>query len=419
MAQESLVSRVLKHQKSARWRIEEAHCLSQKLNEFIQSDTLFDIPEGPKFALQLSWGGEKDSDDEADLDDKDYISLYATVSDYDAAKSLMWVAQLVCIHKDDESKHLVRMNLNEQDGIPVEESDTLGIAWFYERSKLVKDGFMVNGTIIFELRVKAWIPKMQHKRLSLEAASDPFASTALAFSADLARLLKSGDGSDVTLRAGIQNGDEIPEPLHAHRSLLAARSPVFRQMFFGSTSMAETATGAEVCLGDVDLPTASLFLEFLYTGQVCPTSWADEDVICHLLSVGRKYEVESLVEACTARLCCTIDEENAAERLMMADLLSVPKMRGAALEYICAFPARLATVQGTQAFKRLGEQRPHLALQIMANMVAPTKRPAESHSLPADLSCKTVVQLKQLCSDRGLSTSGNKQALIDRLKANS
>jgi len=275
---------------------------------------------------------------------------------------------------------------------------------------------MVNGTIIFELHVKAWIPVTQNRRLSSE--SELFAATAFAFSADLAGLLKRRDGSDVTLRAEVQDESETAEPLHAHRVLLAARSPVFRQMFFGATHMAETAPDAEVCLSGMDAPTARRFLEFLYTGKACPTAWADDDVVCHLLSAGHKYEVESLVEACITRLCCTLDEENAAERLMMADLLDVQKLRDEALEYICASPARLAAVQGTQAFKRLGEQRPQLALQIMAKIIVPAKRPAESQSLPANLSGKTVLQLKQLCSDRGRSTCGNKQALIDRLTAN-
>jgi len=357
---------------------------------------------------------------------QDHIGVFACCHGYAPSMgSLMWMPQIVCINQADEKRNLVKLSLEEKHAKelsqdPANDTSALGQFKFMERAKLT-DGFMVNGTLVFELRVKAWFPVLQSSRVSAGAASEPFASVALAFSGDMAKLLKSAEGSDVSLKAGVQNGDETAaEPLRAHRSLLAARSPVFQRMFYGSTTMAEAAASSEVCLSDMDGPTASLFLEFLYTGKVVATVWEDEDAVCHLLLAGHKYEVKSLVEVCVARVVSALNEENAAERLMMADLLGIPQIQDAALEYMCASPQRLAAIQSTEAFERLGQQRPQLALKIMAKMVAPApKRPAESHSLPEYLSSKTVVQLKQLCSDRGLSTSGSKKALIDRLKASS
>jgi len=415
MAQEAVVSRVVQHQKSARWRIEGAHCLSLKPNERIRSGALFEIPGGISFSLKLYMGGHSFQAED--------IGLFAECHGFELCKKgLTWEPQVACVNQVDESKNWI-VAKKQAEEVSAADTKWSSIGWkqFIPRTKLERDGFIVNDTLVFELRVKVWFPELQHSRLSAGSAAEPLAAAAVAFSDDIASLLTSAEGSDISLRAGVQNGDETSaEPLRAHRLLLAARSPVFRQMFFGTTGMAETASCGEVCLSDMDRPTASLFLAFLYAGKLDPTTWEDEDAVCHLLLAGHKYEVKSLVEACVSHLVTGLNEENAAERLMMSDMLGISQIRDATLEYMCASSERLAVIQGTEAFGRLGQQRPQLALQIMAKMIVPVrKRPAESHSLPADLSCKTVVQLKQLCSDRGLPTSGNKQALIDRLKASS
>jgi len=415
------VSRVQLHQKAARWRIEGAPCLSQKPDEYIDSGSLFDIPEGAKFGIRFYWGGK--SVEERRHGDGVLISVMAWCLEYDGrfnlCKQLMWRPQLVLINQVNEDKSYERCSFDEEHGQEAQKRNLVGKWDFYERSKLAKDGFMVDGVLVLELRVKAWVPKAQSHRLSI--GTELSADTATAFIADWAALMKNPHGSDISLKAGIPNCDgTVAQPLRAHRLVLAARSPVFQQMFFGAADMAEAAPCAEVCLSDMEPPVAKLFLEFLYTGKVESETWADEDAVCHLLSAGHKYEVKSLVEACVARLVPGLCEENVAERLMMADLLGIQQIRDAALEFMCAFPVRLASVQSTEGFNRLSEQRPKLALQIMAKMVPPApKRSAETHSLPADLSSKTVVQLKQLCSDRGLSTSGSKQALISRLQESS
>eukprot|EP00931_Biecheleriopsis_adriatica_P014454 TRINITY_DN11626_c1_g1_i1.p1 TRINITY_DN11626_c1_g1~~TRINITY_DN11626_c1_g1_i1.p1 ORF type:complete len:430 (-),score=96.27 TRINITY_DN11626_c1_g1_i1:35-1288(-) len=408
---EAVVSRVQLHQLSARWRIEGANCLSQKPDECIKSGRLFDIPEGAWFGLELYWGGGGDSEPRTC---NDHIGVWAICGGHEHIPKLTWRPQFVVVNQvKEQERSLTRLSFEEADGIEAKRGGKIGQPTCYLRSKLAEEGFMVNGVMVFELRVKAWIPEVQTHRFP---AAEPFSGTASAFTADMAALLQNADGSDVSLRPGIPNSDgSDTEPLHAHRSLLAARSPVFRQMFFGSAGMAEAAPCAEVCLSDMDFPIANMFLDFIYTGKVEPQAWADEDAVCHLLSAGHKYEVKSLIEACVARLVSSLCEETAAERLMMADLLGIQEVKDAALEYICASQARLAVVQSTEAFKRLGEQRPQLALEIMAKMVAPAKRPADS-SLPADLPSRTVVQLKQFCNDRGLPASGNKQALIDRLR---
>lgn len=276
---------------------------------------------------------------------------------------------------------------------------------------------MVDSAIIFELRVKVWLPDVQTHRLSV--ASKPPDTVANCIE-DFGALRRDGFGSDIVLKTNyVDRQSTEGDPLRAHRLVLAARSPVFRQMFFGSGTLAEAMPGAELCLSDMEPSVAQWFLDFLYTGKVDTKVWEDDDAVCHLLSAGHKYEVASLVESCVTRLASSFSEENAAERLMMADLLDIRRLREAALEYMCASSARLSVIQDTDAFARLGEQRPKLALEILAKMVpaAGRKRPClDNDVFPTDLDSKTNTQLKQYCSDRGLATSGNKETLIRRLR---
>eukprot|EP00746_Dinoflagellata_sp_MGD_P062895 gnl/MRDRNA2_/MRDRNA2_26431_c0_seq1.p1 gnl/MRDRNA2_/MRDRNA2_26431_c0~~gnl/MRDRNA2_/MRDRNA2_26431_c0_seq1.p1 ORF type:complete len:365 (+),score=69.79 gnl/MRDRNA2_/MRDRNA2_26431_c0_seq1:165-1097(+) len=282
------------------------------------------------------------------------------------------------------------------------------------RSDLVNKGLMLDSTIIIEVRVKAWIPEVQTCRKPKRNCPD----TTAALVTDLAALLASGEGSDVSLKARIPDSDgNEPQAIRAHRVMLATRSAVFQRMFFGAAPMAEAKADAEVCLSDMEPQVATHFVHFLYTGRVKDEVWKDDDAVCHLLSAGHKYEVASLVESCVEHLVSSLNEDNVAERLMLADLLGINQIREASLEYMCASPGRLSDIQSTEAFARLGEKRPHLALQIMSKMVPPRTRKRQAEpELPANLAEKTVAQLKQLCSDRGIPTSGNKQALVERLQ---
>jgi len=108
--------------------------------------------------------------------------------------------------------------------------------------------------------------------------------------------------------------------------------------------------------------------------------------------------------------------ENVAERLMMADLLDIPSLRGAALGFISQ---HVAKVQATDGFQRLTKQRPMMLAEILARAAPPAKRakPSSSEDIPGNLDALRIVDLKNLLSDRGLTTSGNKAELVARLRA--
>lgn len=185
--------------------------------------------------------------------------------------------------------------------------------------------------------------------------------------------------------------------------------------------MREAAPGAEVTLHDLDAPVLKWLLRFLYTDEIEKEAWEDDEALCHLFAAAHKYEVRGLLERCEIGIAARLTEENAAERLMMADMLEAVGLRKRVLDFACHSKERLGRVQSTEGFARLAQKRPQLLVDMMAAMAppAPKKRKAEAGSepLPANLETKRVVELKQLCSDRGIYQTGSKADLLCRLRA--
>jgi len=86
----------------------------------------------------------------------------------------------------------------------------------------------------------------------------------------------------------------------AHRSLLAARSPVFAAML--NSGLEEARTG-QVQINDTDPETFALFLRFLYVGELEYDEEEDEVALSgpmkkKLFVLADKYQVETLMKIC-------------------------------------------------------------------------------------------------------------------------
>ena len=87
----------------------------------------------------------------------------------------------------------------------------------------------------------------------------------------------------------------------AHRSLLAARSPVFAAML--NSGLEEARTG-QVQINDTDPETFALFLRFLYVGELEYDEEEAKEVVVvgamrkKLFVLADKYQVETLMKIC-------------------------------------------------------------------------------------------------------------------------
>ena len=95
------------------------------------------------------------------------------------------------------------------------------------------------------------------------------------------------------------------------------------------------------------------------------------DMLRHLLARGHKYEVGSLVRFCSERVA--VSEENAIDRLLMAEQLNLDLLKEQIMDFICSCCARFARAQKSEAFGRLVKSYP----QVMAELVERTTQPPQ------------------------------------------
>jgi speckle-type POZ protein len=135
-----------------------------------------------------------------------------------------------------------------------------GLPHFADWPSLMNRYFQLDGivTIIWGVIV---VNRMQPTPIAVQTPSPDMAN-------HLARLLNpaSAVGTDVSFVVG-------GETFHAHRALLAARSPVFMAELFGP--MLE-ARASSITLHDIDAGTFKAMLRFIYTDDL-PTQQAAED----------------------------------------------------------------------------------------------------------------------------------------------
>ncbi|CAM0902587.1 unnamed protein product [Alopecurus aequalis] len=128
-------------------------------------------------------------------------------------------------------------------------------------------------------------------------------SRPLELSGDLERMLGDKRGADVRFRVGGRK-------LRAHRSVLAARSPVFEAQLFGP--MAEKDM-RRVKVVDMEPSIFQMMLRYIYTDWLPPCE--DEGgysttSMQHLLVAADRYGLENLKQMCEEELSKRIDVEN-------------------------------------------------------------------------------------------------------------
>uniref|UniRef100_A0A8I3NAB1 Speckle type BTB/POZ protein like n=2 Tax=Canis lupus familiaris TaxID=9615 RepID=A0A8I3NAB1_CANLF len=113
----------------------------------------------------------------------------------------------------------------------------------------------------------------------------------------------------------------------AHKSVLAARSPVFNAMF--EHEMEESKKN-RVEINDVDPEVFKEMMRFIYTGKA-PNL---DKMADNLLAAADKYALERLKVMCEEALCSNLSVENVADTLVLADLHSAEQLKAQAIDFI-------------------------------------------------------------------------------------
>ncbi|XP_035160895.1 speckle-type POZ protein-like isoform X1 [Callithrix jacchus] len=157
----------------------------------------------------------------------------------------------------------------------------------------------------------------------------------------------------------------------AHKSVLAARSPVFNAMF--EHEMEESRKN-RVEISDLDPEVFKEMMRFIYTGRA-PNL---DKMADNLLAAADKYALERLKVMCEAALCSNLSVENVADTLVLADLHSAEQLKAQAIDFInrCSVLRQLGCKDGenwnsnqatnimeTSGWKSMIQSHPHLVAE--------------------------------------------------------
>ncbi|CAL5005162.1 unnamed protein product [Urochloa decumbens] len=172
----------------------------------------------------------------------------------------------------------------------------------------------------------------------------------------LGALLDSADGTDVSFFIGGQT-------FQAHRTVLAARSLVFRAELLGS--MAES-TMSSITLQDIAPETFKLMLQFIYT-DAFPEDHELGDpamrikTLMLLLAAADRYALGRLKLLCAKRLWDNMALTSVAGTLAFADKHNCPELKEKCLDFIVTSGTRVFLTDG---YIGLGVKHPHLIAEL-------------------------------------------------------
>ncbi|KAJ3683230.1 hypothetical protein LUZ60_013457 [Juncus effusus] len=170
-------------------------------------------------------------------------------------------------------------------------------------------------------------------------------------------LLESGEGADVSVEVG-------GEIFRAHKLVLGMRSRVFHAHFFGQMREKHSE---HIKLDNIEAEVFRIFLNFIYSDSVSKLVEAFgvagiQDTINmfqHLLVVADRFGVERLKLICENALSKTLDVNNLATILTLAEQHNCPHLKAACFKYV-AFNNNLVAVMGTNEFEHLIQSCPNI-----------------------------------------------------------
>ncbi|CAI0411195.1 unnamed protein product [Linum tenue] len=181
-------------------------------------------------------------------------------------------------------------------------------------------------------------------------------------------LLESEVGWDIVFHVG-------DEAFRAHKSILAARSPVFRAQFFGP---AGDPNLNEVTVDDILPSIFKAILRFIYTDQLpdvhdivgfSSSSSVAANITQHLLVAADLYNLDRLKVFCESKLCKELTAESVATTLALAEQHQCAHLKAVCLKF-AAHPKNLGVVMKSEGFKHLEDSCPALLRELLKTIAS-------------------------------------------------
>lgn len=172
----------------------------------------------------------------------------------------------------------------------------------------------------------------------------------------LGSLLDSTDGADVSFMVDGQT-------FHAHRAVLAARSPVFRAELLGSMS---EATMTSITLHDIAPATFRIMLRFMYTDAFPGDNELGDsptEMFKHLLAAADRYALDRLKIICAQKLWENVSVDTVGNALACAEIYNCPELKSKCIEFVVAEKNFKKAVL-TESFMQLGLKFPSIIAEV-------------------------------------------------------
>ncbi|KAL4608997.1 speckle-type POZ protein-like A [Arapaima gigas] len=169
------------------------------------------------------------------------------------------------------------------------------------------------------------------------------------------------------------------QEFRAHKSILAARSPVFNAMFEHEM---EESKNNRVDITDVEPEVFKEMMGFIYTGKAPNLDKMADSLlaVADKASFRCKYALERLKVMCEEALCSSLSVENVADLLILADLHCAEQLKAQAIDFInrqvCSVLRQLgckdgknwnsnqaADIMETAGWKAMIQSHPHLVAE--------------------------------------------------------
>ena len=182
---------------------------------------------------------------------------------------------------------------------------------------------------------------------------------------DLGNTSKFSDVKLVTSQEVVEGSNPDQVELFAHKVILAARSPVFANMF--EHDMQEKQTN-RIEINDVRAEVLKQMLVYIYTDGVPKIKEMAND----LLYVADKYQLDNLKAMCERHLSYNLQVSNAAHTVQLAHMHNAPKLKENALRFVSKHITEVRATKEWEEVKKCGDVLDDL-IEVMTGPAA--KRP--------------------------------------------
>ncbi|KAL6659069.1 hypothetical protein ACP70R_003109 [Stipagrostis hirtigluma subsp. patula] len=171
------------------------------------------------------------------------------------------------------------------------------------------------------------------------------------------------------------------EAFHAHKLVLAARSPVFKAELYGQM---KERTARHVTVEDVQPDVFRALLHFIYNDSLPLLDWCDLSVdeycetIRHLLVAADRYAMDRLKVMCASMLVEYLNVETVATTLALADQHNCDTLKDVCIEFMVS-SGDMDAVVATQGYANLKRACPSVLVDVLEKTSKSHKRKLASN----------------------------------------